>query len=459
MKQTRGAGRILDIALPCLLLAVAAFNIASIFSYDIVFEALIDGSSIGYVSSFEELENAKLELEAEISEDIGSSETLSEQLSYRIAYTIAPEFLTEDECREAVEIAASDEYITGNMLRIDGVMAAASTSAEELDELIEEISDELLENAVGYDRIELNSEITIEEQYCPVEYFCDISEINDLINPLSEHESIRVSAFSSLSPSDSDSSRSSRTSASELTLDYMLISTETADEVIEYETVYIDDPDRLVGRDILLQEGSDGCRTVTYEITSDENGNELYRVELSETIHTAAVEEIIRRGTKPIPEAGATIGTFIAPCEAKKGISSGYGGRDLYGSYDFHLGIDLPGTKGDPIYAADGGEVIWAGYTPSYGNSVRIQHDGEVITLYAHMSKLLVSVGDKVYQGQQIGEMGQTGAAYGVHLHFEIRHGSLTVNPLDYVVIPEVTDDEIAQLEAGQAWEARKFNK
>lgn len=451
----------LDIVLPCLFAAVAAFNIASIFSYDIVFEAMIDGESIGYVSSFEDISNAKLKLEAEISEDIGVPERLSEQLSYRIAYTKAPEFLTPEECREAVETAAADEFVTGNMLRIDGIMAAATENPEELDELITDISEELLENAVGYDRIELNSEITIEEQYCPVEYFCDISEINELINPLAEHETVRISAFYSLAPTEDEELAAVRmggSAASELTLDYSLISTETVDEVVEYKTVYIDDDTRLVGRDVLLQEGSDGFRTVTYEITSDASGNELYRVELSETVHTEAVDEIIRRGTKPIPEAVPT-GTFIPPCEAPKGISSGYGSRDLYGSYDFHLGIDLPGTKGDPIYASDGGEVIWAGYTPSYGNSVRIQHDGDVITLYAHMSKLLVSVGDKVYQGQQIGEMGQTGAAFGVHLHFEIRHGSLTINPLDYVVIPEVTEEEIAQLAAGQAWEARKFNK
>ena len=95
-----------------------------------------------------------------------------------------------------------------------------------------------------------------------------------------------------------------------------------------------------------------------------------------------------------------------------------------------HLGIDIPNDEGTPIYAADGGEVVWAGFTPSYGNHVRIQHDGDLVTLYAHMKELKVSVGDKVFQGQQIGIMGHTGAAYGTHLHFEVRHGTVTTDPM-----------------------------
>lgn len=75
-------------------------------------------------------------------------------------------------------------------------------------------------------------------------------------------------------------------------------------------------------------------------------------------------------------------------------------------------------------------EVVWAGFTPSYGNHVRIQHDGDLVTLYAHMKELKVSVGDKVFQGQQIGIMGHTGAAYGTHLHFEVRHGTVTTDPM-----------------------------
>ncbi len=459
--------RILDILLPCLMAAVAVFHIANILSYDIVIEARVDGENVGYVSSYNEMTDAKRALESEISADIGEYTKLSNKIDYKIAYAKNPEFLTYDDCLAILENAASDEYSVGGMLWVDGVMTAATEDTESLRALISDISDELLENADGYDRIEFDSEISIEEQYCPNEYFYPIDEINDMINPLAANESVRVSAFASLAPSDEavdpdvdfGLTRAAVNAQNvDKTLGYSLISTETVDEVVPFETVYIDDPDSFVGKDVLLQEGADGFRTVTYEITHDESGTETSRKELSETIHEASVDEVIQRGTKPIPDAVPT-GTFIAPCVAVKGISSGYGSRDLYGSYDFHLGIDMPGTKGDPIYASDGGEVIWAGYTPSYGKSVRIKHNDGLETLYAHMSKLLVEVGDNVYQGQQIGEMGQTGAAYGVHLHFEIRIDSKTVNPLKYVTIPEVTEEEIKTLEAGQAWEARIYNK
>ena len=458
--------KIFDIVLPCLMAAVAAFHIVNILSYDIVLEAYVDGESVGYLSSYGDMTGAMISLESEISEDIGDTISLSDRIDYKIAYAKDPVFLTSDECHVILEETVSDKYSAGSMLWVDGVMTAACEDSGKLEELISDISDELLENSDGYERVEFVNEISVEEQYCPNEYFHSIDEINDMINPLAGNDSVRVSAFASLAPSDEidpdvDFGLTRAAVAPvevDLTLGYSLISTETVDEVVPYKTVYEDDPTAFVGKDILLQDGSDGFRTVTYEITHDESGIEVSREEISETIHTESLDEVIRRGTKPIPEPVPT-GTFIAPCVAVKGISSGYGSRDLYGSYDFHLGIDMPGTKGDPIYASDGGEVIWAGYTPSYGKSVRIQHNDGIVTLYAHMSKLLVEVGDNVYQGQQIGEMGQTGAAYGVHLHFEIRIDSKTVNPLKYVEIPEVTEEEIATLEAGQAWEARKYNK
>ena len=83
-----------------------------------------------------------------------------------------------------------------------------------------------------------------------------------------------------------------------------------------------------------------------------------------------------------------------------------------------------------------------------------------MMTLYAHMNKLHVEVGEKVYQGQLIGEMGQTGAAYGVHLHFEVRIEDKTTNPMKY--LPELAPEDaeaFEQLEAAQKWEARVYNK
>jgi murein DD-endopeptidase MepM/ murein hydrolase activator NlpD len=96
--------------------------------------------------------------------------------------------------------------------------------------------------------------------------------------------------------------------------------------------------------------------------------------------------------------------------------------------------LDLAGPElGEPIYAADGGEVIFAGDNGSYGLMVKIRHEDSVMTYYAHMNALSVKVGDRVYKGQKIGEIGRTGKVTGVHLHFEVRIDGKTVDPLNYL--------------------------
>ncbi len=99
-----------------------------------------------------------------------------------------------------------------------------------------------------------------------------------------------------------------------------------------------------------------------------------------------------------------------------------------------HRALDIGGWIGDPIYAADAGYVIYAGWdNTGYGNMVEINHGNGFTTLYAHQSKIYVSVGDEVTKGQQIGEMGSTGHSTGPHLHFEIRLNGVQRNPYGFL--------------------------
>ena len=84
---------------------------------------------------------------------------------------------------------------------------------------------------------------------------------------------------------------------------------------------------------------------------------------------------------------------------------------------------------GTPIYATDGGTVVRAGWYSGYGNCVDIEHENGRMTRYGHCSRLLVNVGDKVYQGQNIALVGNTGHSFGNHLHFEVRVNNVAVNP------------------------------
>lgn len=110
--------------------------------------------------------------------------------------------------------------------------------------------------------------------------------------------------------------------------------------------------------------------------------------------------------------------------------SSSFGWRldPFNGSKAFHEGLDFTAATGTAIYAAAGGIVSTAEQTPDYGKIVKIDHGSGLETRYAHASKLLVTVGQRVAKGQIIAEVGSTGRSTGPHLHYEIR---LNGNPLD----------------------------
>jgi murein DD-endopeptidase MepM/ murein hydrolase activator NlpD len=123
-------------------------------------------------------------------------------------------------------------------------------------------------------------------------------------------------------------------------------------------------------------------------------------------------------------------GGFIRPLPGP--VTSGFGMRmhPILKVRKMHTGVDLDGDTGDPIRAAAGGTVIIAETKKGYGKTVVIDHGGGITTLYGHCSKLLVSVGQEVKQGEVIAEVGSTGLATGPHLHFEKRINGKPVNPL-----------------------------
>jgi murein DD-endopeptidase MepM/ murein hydrolase activator NlpD len=104
----------------------------------------------------------------------------------------------------------------------------------------------------------------------------------------------------------------------------------------------------------------------------------------------------------------------------------------ILGYYAMHNGIDIGAAYGTDIYASDGGVVMISEYSASYGNYVMINHGSDRYTLYAHMSKRLVSVDDKVKQGDVIGLVGSTGYSTGPHIHFEVYINGKRTDPLQF---------------------------
>jgi len=127
--------------------------------------------------------------------------------------------------------------------------------------------------------------------------------------------------------------------------------------------------------------------------------------------------------------------SFLRPRATR--ITSSFGsGRVFNGAVTSrHLGVDFAGNTGEPVRAANRGVVALVDSFFLAGNVIYIDHGAGVVTGYFHLSKALVSVGDTVSRGQEIGLVGATGRVTGPHLHWSARYGAVTVNPLDLITL------------------------
>ncbi|MFD1912469.1 DUF5930 domain-containing protein [Halodurantibacterium flavum] len=127
---------------------------------------------------------------------------------------------------------------------------------------------------------------------------------------------------------------------------------------------------------------------------------------------------------------------FANPVSSSVRFTSGFGMRrdPKNGSRRMHAGIDYAGPSGTNILSTADGVVIEAGWNSGgYGNMVRIRHAFGIETLYAHMRRVHVTVGQRVSRGEHIGDMGSTGRSTGTHLHYEVHVGGSVVDPMNYI--------------------------
>ncbi len=155
--------------------------------------------------------------------------------------------------------------------------------------------------------------------------------------------------------------------------------------------------------------------------------------------YTAKQAAVVRARMEPVIRAW-TRTPSIPPTAGY--LSSGFGvrvspfsrsneaGEGLLG---YHTGLDISNALDTPIQATADGEIVEAGWMDRYGWAVRIRHTHDQETLYAHLNRLDVKVGQKVSRGDILGAMGRSGNATGVHLHYEVRRNGKPVNPQPYL--------------------------
>lgn len=189
---------------------------------------------------------------------------------------------------------------------------------------------------------------------------------------------------------------------------------------------YIDNDSWYTTKSEVRQQPSAGFRKAAAVVTY-RNDTELSEEVVKEEVVYEAVPMVIERGTKVPP-------TFIKPISGGR-LSSNYGRRSAptKGASTNHQGVDWATPTGTAVMASSGGTVTRAGWASGYGYVVYIQHEGGRETRYGHLSRVLVSVGERVEQGEKIALSGNTGRSTGPHLHFELRINGASVNPFDYL--------------------------
>ncbi|MCM1302762.1 MAG: M23 family metallopeptidase [Lachnospiraceae bacterium] len=195
------------------------------------------------------------------------------------------------------------------------------------------------------------------------------------------------------------------------------------EEIYDADIIYIENDDWYTNHQVVHVQPSAGFRRVVADV-SYLNDREVDREILKEDIIKEAVAKVVERGTRIPP-------TYIRPISGGR-QSSGFGKRPApkKGASTYHKGVDWATPTGTPVYASCGGTVTRAGWGSGYGYVVYIDHEDGRQTRYGHLSKVLVSVGDTVKQGERIALSGNTGVSTGPHLHFEILINGTQVNPL-----------------------------
>ena len=198
------------------------------------------------------------------------------------------------------------------------------------------------------------------------------------------------------------------------------------EEDYEAEVEYVYNDSWYTTQSKVIQEPSAGHRKVV-ALTTYTDDSEVSKEIQKEEVTYQAVPKIVEKGTIVPP-------TYIKPISGGR-LTSTFGKRSAptKGASTYHKGVDWATPVGTAVVASSSGVVTRAGWGSGYGYCIYIRHSDGRETRYGHLSKVLVSTGQTVSQGQKIALSGNTGVSTGPHLHFEILIGGVQVNPLNYL--------------------------
>lgn len=428
----------------------AAATILSL--YTIGARTVYDGKDLGVVSSRQAVALAVTEVEGITRETLQDSSYKVDQslLETKTGVFLRKEVASEEDFRDELtdELGlVEDAYV----LYVDGEKVVATTFPGALDDILAQLK-------LGYqteDTVDAYfvEDVEIRQEYVDTSYIMNLGYIAEILNATREGEvtytvksgdsyysiageyGISVDTLMKMNPGyDPKILRVGDVLTISNAVPYLtVVNVERQCYVqdVPYPVEYTDDASMYQGEYKVTSPGVYGKADVTANVTYI-NGTETEREIVASVTLSRPVTEQQLRGTKERPSWYPT-GSFGWPCN---GIITSYFGRrntGIRGASTYHEAIDIANGYGTPIYASDGGTVIYSGWMGGYGYLVKIDHGNGYVTYYGHNSSLLVSVGEHVHKGQQIARMGSTGISSGNHCDFRIQLNGTFLNPLNYL--------------------------
>lgn len=459
----RGARRYFPLVLNALsyLLPVTAgivlvYVVRTGLGFNYILNVMVDGESVGYVTSEQVFENARDDVQSRIDTAKSVMQLAGDDVSagdwdITPTYTLAisGQAMTESEVANAILRASSDEIGEGTAVYIDGELRYVINDGDHLRSFLQSVKQPYLDTTDPSRRVSFVHDITLVDGVylldSIVPYGDVISELQGqgVVQYYTAWEGQTVESVVQATGVSWDSLAALNTDLTSLDqqleegqslvigvgspelLKVKVIRRETYATDIDYDTIETESDEYDFGKTVVTSPGETGIQRITQDI--------VYVDGVQTEINTVKVEVV----KEPVAEH------VLKGTRLKSGMTATYGSGEwmwpvpgyTYVSRwmsSYHKGADICAPYGTPIYASDSGVVTTAGSHYSYGNYVIIDHGNGWRTLYAHMSALGCSVGQAVQRGEVIGYVGSTGNSTGNHCHFEMYQNGVLVSAQNY---------------------------
>lgn len=411
------------------------------------FTVKLGEEKIGIVRNEEEALKIMEGIREDISNTYGAEGVLDKELTFETVH-VKDELIThKSDLKKNIE-SRIDFLVSGITIRINGEDMGFVKSEQEAKSIIDEIKSPFMESIEGkVKEVKILEDVLMVKSQSPINMVSDHDDLVEFIRLGGEeikthtvevgesfwtiammyHTSVEelIEANKDLNPNKLKPGDEVRLLVPTSKLTVQVVEEVEFNRAVDFETIVETSDSMYTNQSKVKVEGIKGESHIV-ENRVKENGIIVNKEVVSEEIIKEPVNQILVKGTKEVPKTAAT-GVFMMPTRGR--FTSGYGQR--WGR--MHRGIDIAASVGTPIYAADGGTVTHSGWQGTYGYMVEINHGNGYVTRYAHASKLLVSKGTKVYKGQHIANVGNTGRSTGPHLHLEVLKNGAYVNPSKYV--------------------------